>query len=68
MYTLMKSEQARSTDGSNKPRDYKQREVARYLIFGDALSACVNANREAESRHYLMNASGMEYYASNWID
>lgn len=68
MYTVMKSEQTALGIATKGVSTYEQREVARYPLFVDALAACEKANRESQSRHYLMNESGKEYYALVWID
>jgi len=68
MYTVMKSEQAALGIPTKGANTYEQKEVAQYPLFDDALAACEKANRESQSRHYLMNESGQEYYALVWID
>jgi hypothetical protein len=47
---------------------HTQKEVAKYVAFDEAVAACERRNQEGSSRHYLMNASGKEYYAGAWID
>lgn len=68
MYRLMRSE---PTDHWNKASDlraYDQEEVARYSDFEKAVAACDEANRQGGARHYVIDDSGMEYYAGSWID
>jgi hypothetical protein len=68
MFTLMKSEQTKISQGPPGPRAYKQRRVAEYAKFADAIAACNDANREFKARHYVLNESGKELYADTWID
>jgi hypothetical protein len=68
MYTLMKSEQAKPGSNATGSREYEQKKVAQYADFDAAVAACDQANREHPDRHYLMNDSGKEFYADNWID
>jgi hypothetical protein len=68
MYTVMKSEQTALGITTKGASTYAQKKVAQYPLFDEALAACEKANRESQSRHYLMNESGQEYYALVWID
>jgi len=68
MFTLMKSEQTRISQGPPGSRAYEQRRVAEYAKFADAIAACNDANRELTARHYVLNESGKELYADTWID
>lgn len=68
MYTVMKSEQTALGVSAKGSRTYEQKEIAQYPLFDDALTACEKANCKSQTRHYLMNESGKEYYALTWID
>ena len=68
MYTLMKSEKTNPGQNMPGPRGYQQQEVATYVVFDEAVAACDRANGQHESRYYVMNDSGKEYYADTWID
>lgn len=67
-YKLMKSELTKRAQDEAVSRPYEQTEVARYVVFDEAVSACAKANRKPDARHYVMNDSGKEYYAGGWID
>jgi hypothetical protein len=64
----MKSEKINPRQNVPGPRVYQQQKVATYAVFDDVVAACDKANRQHESRHYVMNDSGKEYYADTWID
>ncbi|MFC1603366.1 hypothetical protein ACFL3U_07340 [Pseudomonadota bacterium] len=69
MYRLMKSEKFtldHVVSGSNLL--YRQTQVTQFLRFSAALTACEAANDKVGSRHYVLNASGKEYYGGIWID
>ena len=68
MYTLMKSEKTKPDNRVTGPQAYKQKIVANYAVFREAVEACDSANRQSKARHYVMNDSGKEYYGDTWID
>jgi len=68
MYTLMKSQRTKLGVGATEPRPHKQRQVAQYADFADAVAACDEANQGHADWHYVMNDAGKEFYAETWID
>jgi len=69
MYRLMKSE--KFTLGhvvSGSKLSYRQIQVTQFQQFSAALTACGAANDKTGARHYVLNASGKEYYGGAWID
>ena len=71
MYTLMKSEKIKlgnSTTGPLIYAHYEHKEVGQYIDLAEIIAACGKANQKPEAWHYVMNDSGKEYYANNWID
>lgn len=69
MYHLIKSEKsilANSACGSMS--SYNQIQVDQFQQFSAALIACEAANDKDGFRHYILNASGEEYYEGSWID
>jgi hypothetical protein len=68
MYRLMKSERFTLDHlTSGLMSFYRQTQVECFQQFRAALRACEAANN-GKSRHYLLNASGQEYYQGTWID
>ncbi len=65
MYRLMVSEKHIHAD---KTDVYQQTEMDHFLHFHAALEARDSANRDSQSRFYVLNESGQEYYDSSWID
>jgi hypothetical protein len=69
MYRLMKSEKLTLDHrASGSKLSYRQIQVTRFRQFSAALTACEAANDKVGSRHYVLNASGKEYYGGAWID
>jgi hypothetical protein len=68
MYTLMKSQPNALENAVTRSPAHMQREVAKYVVFDEAVAACEKRNRDGSSRHYVTNESGKEYYAGVWID
>jgi len=68
MYRLMKSEKMGYQSSATGSRAYAQKEMGRYAHFLDAVAACDQANRGHTDWHYVMNASGKEFYKGSWID
>ncbi len=69
MYRLMMSEKPKidfMEHGSMST--YRQTEVDHFTHFSTALEACNLANIKSESRFYVLNESGKEYYGFSWID
>jgi len=69
MYRLMKSEKFTLEHLTSGLRSYyRQTPVEHFQQLRSALDACVVANNDGRSRHYVLNASGQEYYGGTWID
>ena len=69
MYRLMKSEKITLEHPiSGSLSSYRQTQLGQFRGLGDALSACETANEELGFHHYILNASGKEYYGGTWID
>jgi hypothetical protein len=69
MYRLMKSEKFTLDHvTSGHTSFYRQTQVKHFQQFRSALGACEVANNTSESRYYLLNDSGQEYYCGTWID
>ena len=68
MYRLMKSEKLGYQISATGTPAYAQKEIGRYVHFLDAVAACDKANRGHADWHYVMNASGKEFYKGSWID
>jgi len=47
---------------------YRQIQVTRFLQLSAALTACEAANDKVGDHHYILNASGKEYYGGTWVD
>jgi hypothetical protein len=68
MYILMESQRNTLENAVTRSPAHMQKEVAKYVAFDEAVAACEDRNRAGDSRHYVMNESGREYYAGVWID
>jgi hypothetical protein len=68
MYRLMKSAPTDDWNENSNLRAYDQEEVAQYANLAEAVAACDDANHLGETRHYVVDDSGREYYAGSWID
>ena len=69
MYRLMKSDRFTLDHAtSGRMSLYRQTEIDQFEQFPAAAAACTAANRKGGIRHYLVNASGREYYGGIWID
>ena len=69
MYRLMRSEKFTLDHVvSGLMLSYRQTEIDHYEHFPAAHEACELANGKGRCRHYVVNASGKEYYHGTWID
>ena len=69
MYHLMKSEKfTQDRVISGLMSSYRQIEIEHFERFPEAREACEVANNKGESRYYVLNESGQEYYDGKWID
>ncbi len=69
MYRLMKSEKFTLDHPiSGLMSSYRQTEVVHFEQFVAAHVACEIANYKGNSRYYVLNGSGQEYYEGAWID
>jgi hypothetical protein len=69
MYRLMKSKKFTLDHViSGSKLSYRQIQVTQFLQFSAALTACEAANDNVGDHHYILNASGKEYYGGAWID
>lgn len=70
MYRLMRSEKFTLDHVvSGLMSSYRQTEIGHYERFPAAHAACELANgKGSRCRHYVVNASGKEYYHGTWID
>jgi hypothetical protein len=69
MYRLMKSEKFTLDHAlSGLMSLYRQTEMGHFEQFPAAHVACEVANNKGESRYYVLNGSGQEYYDGTWID
>jgi len=69
MYRLMKSEKFTLEHLTSGLTPFsRQTPVEHFQQLRSALDACKVANNDGRSRHYLLNASGQEYYGGTWID
>ena len=61
----------KNTSGRDRPAGIKvqdQQEVAQFSAFENAVEECYVANGRLCDCHYVMNASGKEYFQGSWID
>jgi len=69
VYRLMKSKKFPLDPViSGSKLSYRQIQVTRFLQFSAALTACEAANDKVGDHHYILNASGKEYYGGTWVD
>lgn len=69
MYTLIKSEMIPFHHAvSETVPSYRQVQLHQFVQLEVALTACQMFNDKSESRHYVINGSGKEYYEGEWID
>jgi len=69
MYHLMMSEKQNSNYlSSGSLSIYRQTEVDHFTHLISALKACDSANNKGNSRFYILNESGQEYFDCAWID
>jgi len=70
MYRLMKSERYESGHlVSGSIPNYRQIDVAKYQHLCKAMGACEAASETVNnSRHYVLNDAGKEFFGGTWID
>ncbi len=69
MYRLIKSQKVpKYTAISDEHNLFRQIQVYQFQHFSAALTACHICNDKADSRHYILNEAGKEYYKGAWID
>jgi hypothetical protein len=69
MYRLMKSAKFTLDHMVEGPvSSYRQSLVALFRQPRAALVACKLANGKGANRHYVLNASGQEYFDGVWVD
>lgn len=69
MYRLMMSEKLnRNAMTRGTKSSYRQTEVVRISALSSALNACELANLNSNSRFYVLDELGREYYGDIWID
>lgn len=69
MYRLMKSEKYTLDHSVSGPMSsYLHIQLNQFPQLDAALVACQIANAESGRCHYVLNASGKEYYEGVWID
>lgn len=69
MYRLMKSEKfTLGHMASGSLPSYRQIQIKRFDKLNNALFACKIANGKGQSRYYVLNELGREFYGNSWID
>ena len=69
MFRLMKSEKfALDPVVSGSMSSYRQIQLNQFRQLSAALTACEAANDKVGDHHYILNASGKEYYGGTWVD
>jgi len=65
----MKSEKFILDHVDSRPMSpYRQTQLNQFQQLSTALTACEAANDKGKAYHYVINASGKEYYGGTWID